>query len=538
MIEPTTRRRDRRRPGSGAAGTPFTVVFALFLGLVLVREAVAQVEPLLHPSLFQFYHRESPLQDTSFLDKPYHGDLTDMIKRRVVRVLVSYDRTNFFIEDGSPRGFEYELVQQYRRHLKTRVKQRSWPVNFVFIPVRFDQLLPALENGWGDIAAAGLTVTPARERRVAFTEPYIRGVDELIVTSGAFGNLTRLEDLAGRQVYVHAGSSYAEHLRVLSQQFVARGLLPIEILPAQKNLSEADILELLWMGAVDITVMQGHLARFWAEIYPGLVVHENLAIHRDGQIAWAVRKDSPELLESLNRSLRSNRQGTLIGNVLLQRYFRETRLIGDPLGFPGGDRLSNLKGLFQKYGQAFGFDWHFLAAVAYQESKLDNDKLSSAGAVGIMQVRPSTAAAPPVSVADISEIEANIYAGAKYLAHLRDDHFADLKERPRDQLDFVIAAYNAGPTKIRRLRREAVALGLDGNRWFAGVDTLARAKIGLETVNYVTRVNKYFVAYRLAPQMSVGKAIALLKEPPPPPPPALPPERARFEVRKLRVNFE
>ena len=97
---------------------------------------------------------------------------------------------------------------------------------------------------------------------------------------------------------------------------------------------------------------------------------------------------------------------------------------------------------------------------------------------------------------------------------------------------------DAGPTKIRRLRREAVALGLDGNRWFAGVDTFARAKIGLETVNYVTRVNKYFVAYRLAPQMSVGKAIALLKEPPPPPPPALPPERARFEVRKLRVNFE
>jgi membrane-bound lytic murein transglycosylase MltF len=539
VIQAAANRWCRGAAGNGPARLAcVAAAMALAMEVSAPHEAAAQAEPLLHPAVFSFYHQDSPLQDTSFLNEPYRGDLTDMIKRRVVRVLVTYDRANFFIEDGSPRGFEYELVQQYRRHLKTRVKPRSWPVNFVFIPVRFDQLLPALENGWGDIAAAGLTETPARARRVAFTEPYIHDVDELVVTSGVAKDLTKLDDLAGRQVYVNGSSSYAEHLRVLSQQFVSRGLPPIEIVPAHNSFSEADLLELLQMGAIDITIMHGHLARFWANVYPGLRVHEDLAIHRGGQIGWAVRKDSPELLESLNRGLRTNRQGTLIGNVLLQRYFRETRRVDDPLGFPGSDRLADLKGRFQKDARTYGFDWHFLAAVAYQESKLEHDRKSPAGAMGIMQVRPSTAAAEPVSIPDISGVEANIHAGTKYLAHLRDDHFPDLKNRPQEQLDFVVAAYNAGPTKIRRLRRQAAEMGLNDNQWFAGVDALARAKIGRETVDYVTKVNKYFVAYRLAPEMSVTRAIALLKAPPPPPPPALPPSRPSFEVRKLRVNFE
>jgi membrane-bound lytic murein transglycosylase MltF len=264
--------------------------------------------------LFPLLLNDSPLQDTSLLDEPFKGDLSALIERRLIRVLVTYDRTNFFLVDGAPRGFEYELVQQYQRYLKTRVRRRSWPVTFAFIPVSFDQLLPALEGGWGDIAAAGLTITPERQKRVAFTRPYIRDVKELVVTTaGADDGLRRLEDLAGRDVYVNGSTSDAAHLEDFSDRLTGQGLPPIEIVPADHKLADEDILELVDMGAVEATVVDSHLARFWSTIYPGLVVREDLALHEGGRIAWAVRKDSPELLQSLNKSLGATGEGTMIG---------------------------------------------------------------------------------------------------------------------------------------------------------------------------------------------------------------------------------
>jgi ABC-type amino acid transport substrate-binding protein len=224
---------------------------ALLAGLLLAilgwsepasRRASAS-ETLPHPVLFPLLLNDSPLQDTSLLDEPFKGDLSALIERRLIRVLVTYDRTNFFLVDGAPRGFEYELVQQYRRYLKTRVRRRSWPVTFVFIPVSFDQLLPALEAGWGDIAAAGLTITPERQKRVDFTRPYIRDVKELVVTTaGADDGLRRLEDLAGRDVYVNGSTSYAAHLGDLSGRLTGQGLPPISIVPADHKLADEDIL--------------------------------------------------------------------------------------------------------------------------------------------------------------------------------------------------------------------------------------------------------------------------------------------------------
>jgi membrane-bound lytic murein transglycosylase MltF len=494
---------------------------ALLAGLLLAmlgwsepapRRAAAS-ETLPHPVLFPLLLNDSPLQDTSLLDEPFKGDLSALIERRLIRVLVTYDRTNFFLVDGAPRGFEYELVQQYQRYLKTRVRRRSWPVTFAFIPVSFDQLLPALEGGWGDIAAAGLTITPERQKRVAFTRPYIRDVKELVVTTaGADDGLRRLEDLAGRDVYVNGSTSYAAHLEDLSDRLTGQGLPPIEIVPADHKLADEDILELVDMGAVEATVVDSHLARFWSTIYPGLVVREDLALHEGGRIAWAVRKDSPELLQSLNESLGATGEGTLIGNVLLKRYFHDRRAVESPLRGAKSDRLTELEPLFRKYGEATAFDWLLLAAVAYQESKLDNDLRSPAGARGIMQIKPETAAAPPVSVPDVSSLDDNVRAGARYLAHLRDDYFADLAESPTEQLDFVLAAYNGGPTRLKILRAKAAKLGLDADRWFGGVERLARKELGRETVEYVAKVNKYYVAYRLARGSAHARALAISRE--------------------------
>jgi hypothetical protein len=141
-----------------------------------------------------------------------------------------------------------------------------------------------------------------------------------------------------------------------------------------------------------------------------------------------------------------------------------------------------------------------LAAQAYQESELEHDRQSSAGAVGIMQIKPSTAADRNVGIKDVSTPGDNIEAGAKYMRFLMDRYYSDSEMEGIQQWLFALASYNAGPAKIQRLRKQAAAEGYNPNVWIDNVELIAARKIGRETVTYVRNVFKYYVAYRLASQ--------------------------------------
>ncbi|MDX1401203.1 MAG: transporter substrate-binding domain-containing protein, partial [Kiloniellales bacterium] len=472
-------------------------LFPVFLPGTKVLHA-GENETLPHPLALPLFLEDSPLQETSFLSEPYKGDLPQLVEKGVIRVLVSFDRTNFFVKNGAPSGFEYDLIQEYRKYLRKKLPNKAWPVTFVFIPVHFDQLLPALISGFGDIAAAGLTITQDRVRQVSFTDPYIEDVREVLVTRSDNGTVTSLEGLSGRRVYVNGATSYAESLKRLNRDLTSRGLDPVEVVAMERGLSSIDILELVQIGAIEATVIDEHRAVSWKPAFPDIRIAGSVALAKGGKIAWAVRKGSPKLLQSLNGALKNLSSGTLIGNLLQKRYFEEADLLQNPFGREETDRLRQLEPIFRRYAEAYELDWMLLAALAYQESRLKNNKRSKKNAVGIMQIRPQTAAASPISISDLSSSENNIHAGAKYLAHLRDHYFSDLRDMPRNQMDFVLASYNAGPTRINNLRREADRIGIDPDRWFSAVEDVARRRIGIETVQYVVNVQKYFIAYRLA----------------------------------------
>ncbi len=250
-------------------------------------------------------------------------------------------------------------------------------------------------------------------------------------------------------------------------------------------------------GAVELTVADRHLAEAWADVLPDLVVHGDLTVHEDGEIAWAVRRGNPELLASLDAFIARNRKGSLLGNILFKRYYQGSKWIENPLAESERAKLEEMIALFQKYGEQYGFDWLALAAQAYQESSLDQSRESRAGAVGVMQIKPSTAADKNVAVPDVHLLENNILAGAKYLAFLRDRYFSDPEIEPAIRVDFAWAAYNAGPARIRQLRAKAAERGLDPNRWFFHVEQIAAEVVGREPVDYVANVNKYYAAYKL-----------------------------------------
>jgi ABC-type amino acid transport substrate-binding protein len=117
-------------------------------------------------------------------DERWKGDLKEILqKRRFVRVLVNYSATNFFIDRGRPRGMEYELLKRYEEFLNRQRPKGSVKVKLIYRVMPFDRMLPALLEGRGDIAAAGITITPQRSQKVAFTQPYINNINEIVVTS-------------------------------------------------------------------------------------------------------------------------------------------------------------------------------------------------------------------------------------------------------------------------------------------------------------------------------------------------------------------
>jgi membrane-bound lytic murein transglycosylase MltF len=150
-----------------------------------------------------------------------------------------------------------------------------------------------------------------------------------------------------------------------------------------------------------------------------------------------------------------------------------------------------------------------VAAQGYQESLLDQDKKSRVGAVGIMQVIPKLAAANPIDIPNVSNADGNIQAGCKMLRNITDTYFNDPGINPLNKTLFTFASYNAGPNKIVALRKKAQDDGLDPNKWFGNVELEVAKAVGEETVNYVSNIYKYYVAYKLTVEQKQQKPAML-----------------------------
>lgn len=423
-------------------------------------------------------------------------DLPGLIDKRYIRVLTTVNRTNFFIADGHLVGYEYALLKGYQDFLNSNLDNRDLKIVLEFIPVARDELIPGLREGYGDIAAAGLTVTPQRSEKVDFTTPYLTGINEVVVTHASIGDLEHLSDLSGKEVFVRQSSSYFQSLQRLNDRLKENRRKPVEITALSENLETESILEMVNSGALGITVADSHIAQAWSKVLPDIHIHEELALREGAQIAWMVRQENPKLRQSLNAYLKDHKKGTLLGNIYFNRYYSKADQLKNPIEIEQWNKVKQYKSVIQNYADKYNFDWVLLLALAFQESGLEHDARSDAGAVGLMQVLPSTASDPKIDVPNIQDLNNNVHAGVKYLRFLIDRYYSDGDLRPRDRIRFALAAYNAGPAKIRKVRRLAAEMGLNKDRWFRNVELAALRIIGQETVRYVSNINKYYVLYQ------------------------------------------
>ncbi|OOG70317.1 Membrane-bound lytic murein transglycosylase F [Ensifer sp. M14] len=429
---------------------------------------------------------------------PHLGDLDVMEKRRLIRILVPFSKTIYFIDRGRQFGTAVEFGTSLEKELNAARKKEIEKIRIAFVPVPRAHLLTALEDGRGDIVMGNLTITEARLAKVDFTDPLFNEAKEVLVTGPSAPAIASLDDLSGQEIRVRKSSSYYEHLAALSEGFVKAGRAPISIKDMDENLEDEDVLEMVNAGLLPWTVVDKYKADIWATVFADIKAREDILVSDHGQIAWAIRKDSPRLKATLDAFVKTHRVGTTFGNILKNTYYKSDKMLKRAYAPADVERFQKLVEIFRKHGGTYSFDYLMLMAQGYQESQLDQSRRSPRGAVGVMQLLPSTAADKSVGIKGIDkDQDRNVEAGSKYLRHLVDVYINDPQITPQNQLLFAFAAYNAGPGNLHKFRAKAKDMGLDPDLWFGNVENAAAEIVGRETVQYVSNIYKYYVAYEL-----------------------------------------
>jgi len=435
------------------------------------------------------------------LTEVWTGDFDGKSERRFIRALVPFSRTFYYLDRGVQKGLAFESLREFEAQLPPGANGIRRKV--VIIPTRRDRLLSGLAAGYGDIAIGGFIITHAGTQVVDASTPTMTGVKDVVVTHSGVAALKSEDELAGREIHVRQPSAYYDDLVALNARLTGRGKPPVVIRDVDGALEDEDVLQMVDAGIIPATVTKLPVAAFWAKLYDSLTVQDSVPLRSDGELAWAIRKNTPALKGMVNSFIKTHRAGTAFGNTMLRRYVGSVERLKNPTATADRARLAAIRAHFEKYGAQYDLPWMLVAAQAYQESQFDQSRKSHVGAVGVMQIKPETAADRNVGITGVDQVEPNIHAGIKYLRFVTDRYFTDSTIDRLNKGLFALAAYNAGPGRVRGLRAKAKAAGLDPNIWFGNVEIIAAREIGRETVDYVSNIYKYYTAYR---------AIAVLRD--------------------------
>ena len=432
-------------------------------------------------------------------NRAWLGDFDRMLERRMIRVTAPYSRSLYFSDKGRERGLAVELVRDFERYVNVKYAKPlgKRPLTIYIGPATRDRLLPDLELGMSDISIGNLTVTEERLQRVDFVpgDEGRRTINEVVVMGPTSPALGTVDDLSGKTVHVRKAASYHESLQMLNERFNREGKPPVKLALVSDALEDEDMMDMLDAGLFQLIVVDDWKARMWTQVLPKLKVRTDLVLRKEAKTGWAIRKESPRLAAEIDDFFKNWAIKQGVADYRMNVYMKRVKELRDPTATEEYRRFQETLAIFERYGARYGFDPLMLAAQGYQESQLDQRARSHVGAIGIMQLMPSTG--EQMKVGSITVAEPNIHAGAKYMDLLLSRYFSDANFSEGNRPLFAFASYNAGPANVRKARRAAERRGLDPNRWFNNVEIVVAQQIGTETTTYVRNIYKYYVAYKL-----------------------------------------
>ncbi len=392
----------------------------------------------------------------------------------------------YYLYRDEPMGFEYELAQKFADELGVELK--------IQIAENWEAMIPLLKDGTAAIIAAGMPITPNRQKQVAFSEGYMPIQQHLIANRNG-SKIKKLEDLTGKTIHVRKATVYQERLEELQRQGLNFNLQLHNDLPTE------ELIQQVASGDIDYTVAYSNIALLNRRHYPSAIMAQALS---DTQLlGWAVHPAARHLKDKINSFFNSIKKNGKFDEIY-NKYYGDVEEFDfvDLKAFHRNikENLSRYSPFIKAAAKKHGFDWRLIAAQIYQESHLNPSAKSQAGARGLMQLLPSTARS--LDVNDIHNPVENIYAGVKYLKKLFD-RFEGAEDS--DRLMLALAAYNVGEGHLQDARNLASRMNLDPNSWASLEKTLPLLRYrkyykdakygycrGTEPVTYIKQIMIYF----------------------------------------------
>lgn len=430
---------------------------------------------------------------------------------QVLTVLAENSPISFFLYKGKNMGYEYEILHEFAKDYNLRIQ--------VIMEQSLDSIYYHLNDCKGDIIACNLTHTSERTQYVNFTSPHSTTKQVLIQRKPKNWRhlkksqlkdslVTEVEQLRGKQIFVWQHSTYFKQLTKLNNLLK----LNIQLVPITGDVTSEELIRMVSEGEIDYTVADENIAKLNLMYYNNIDI--DLALSNEQNIAFATRKSSPMLLDTLNAWLEDPKNASTLGEIQ-RKYFDRSNLTKKALQpyssvFNDG-QLSPYDDIIKEESKSIGWDWRLISSIIYQESKFETYKVSWAGAFGIFQFMPSTAAAYGISPS--SSAEAQIKAGIRKLKKNYDQWLDEIPDST-EAIYFTLATYNAGRGHIDDARALSEKYNKDPNRWFDNVNEillkLSKPKYykdpvvkngymrGIETYEYVTEVMERYKVYQHA----------------------------------------
>lgn len=423
-------------------------------------------------------------------------DLQQIKDSGELTVLTLYSSTSYFSYRGQDMGFQYELSEQFARHLGVKLKVR--------VARNTAQLVSMLRAGEGDLIAYNLPVTKPWKDSLTYCGEEVITHQVLVQRSGGgVKPLTDVTQLIGKDVYVKPGK-YHDRLTHLNEEI--GGGIRIHRVDSD-SITVEDLITQVAQGQIPYTVADNDVARLNATYHPRLNV--SLPVSFDQRASWAVRQDCPRLAAEADAWHQSNMTSPAY-TASAKRYFEISKTVThSPILSLREGKISHYDDLFKKYAREIDWDWRLLASLAYTESNFDTTAVSWAGAKGLMQLMPRTARAMGVPEGREQNPEESVRAAAKYIT-ITTKSFAAVPQEER--IKFVLAAYNSGIGHVLDAMALAEKYGKEKYVWTNNVEDFILLKSneeyfsdpvcrngyfrGIETYNFVREITERFEQYK------------------------------------------
>jgi membrane-bound lytic murein transglycosylase F len=425
-------------------------------------------------------------------------DFSQIKEKGELNVLTLSGSMSYFIYKGEPKGYEYELLTDFAEshQLKLNIK----------LAENEAQATEMLLKGEGDLIACNLPITNEGKAIVLYTGRKVINQQVLVQRYNKGDLLLKdVTELIGKDVWVVRGSKYFRRLENLNDEL--GGGIHIRTID-KDTVSTEDLIEQVARGKISYTISDADMAKLNKTYFHNINI--SLVMSHVQRSSWAVKKTAPKLAFAIDEWFTKNKDNIRY-KAIIKRYFEMSKMPGDePAPILGNGQISPYDSYFKEYAKLIHWDWLLLVSISFQESKFYTDRISWAGATGLMGLMPKTAEAMGITPEETTQAEPSIRAATQLIKRLNQS-FSSI-ENTQERIKFILAAYNSGAGHIYDAQALAEKYGKNPGIWENNVEEYLKLKNipeyyndpvvkqgyfrGTETVNYVHNIIERWEYYK------------------------------------------